>query len=37
LNRLTTDGSGIVSSPVQVGNTVVAVTQRGGVFGFRPE
>jgi hypothetical protein len=26
-----------VSSPVQVGNTVVAVTQRGGVFGFRPE
>ncbi len=37
LNRLATDGSGIVSSPVQVGNTVVAVTQRGGVFGFRPE
>ncbi len=37
LNRLMTDSSGIVSSPVQVGNTVVAVTQRGGIFGFRPE
>lgn len=37
LNRLNTDNSGIVSSPVQVGNTVVAITQRGGVYGFRPE
>jgi outer membrane assembly lipoprotein YfgL len=37
LNRLSTDGSPIVSNLVLVGKTVVAVTQRGGVFGFRPE
>lgn len=37
LNRVSTDGSAIQSSPVLVGQTLVAVTQRGGVFGFKPE
>lgn len=37
LNRLSTDGSPIVSNLVLVGKTVVAVTQRGGIFGFKPE
>lgn len=37
LNRIATDGSAVLAAPVLVGNTVVVVTQRGGVFGFRPE
>jgi outer membrane protein assembly factor BamB len=37
LNRLTTDGSAIVGSPVLAGDALVAVTKSGGVFGFRPE
>lgn len=37
LNRLATDGSPIVTSPVLAGNTVVVVTRSGGVFGFQPE
>ena len=37
LNRLTTDGSPIAAAPVLVGNTLVAVTRNGGVFGFVPE
>jgi outer membrane protein assembly factor BamB len=37
LNRLATDGSAIVGSPVLAGDTLVAVTKSGGVFGFRPE
>ncbi len=37
LNRVPTDGSAIQSSPVLVGQTLVAVTQRGGIFGFKPE
>lgn len=37
LNRLTTDGSAIVSAPVVAGDTLVVVTQKGGIFGFRPE
>jgi outer membrane protein assembly factor BamB len=37
LNRLSTDGSPIVSNLVLVGKTVVAVTQRGGIFGFKPD
>jgi outer membrane protein assembly factor BamB len=37
LNRMSTDGSPIVGSPVLVGQTLVAVTQHGGVYGFRPE
>ena len=37
LNRLTTDGSAIAAAPVLVGNTLVAVTRNGGIFGFVPE
>jgi outer membrane protein assembly factor BamB len=37
LNRLTTDGSAISASPVLAGNTLIAVTHNGGVFGFKPE
>lgn len=37
LNRLTTDGSPIEVTPTLAGNTLVVVTRKGGVFGFRPE
>jgi outer membrane protein assembly factor BamB len=37
LNRLTTDGSAIVATPVLAGNTLVAVTRNGNVYGFQPE
>ena len=37
LNRLTTDGSAIVGGLVLAGDSLVAVTKSGGVFGFRPE
>lgn len=37
LNRLTTDGSPIAAAPVLSGNTLVAVTRNGGVYGFVPE
>ena len=37
LNRVSTDGSAIRSAPVLVGQTLVVVTQRGGIFGFKPE
>lgn len=37
LNRLSTDGSAIAAAPVLAGDTLVAVTRNGGVFGFRPE
>lgn len=37
LNRMGTDGSPVVSGPVLAGQTVVAVTKRGGIFGFKPE
>ncbi|RZL63702.1 MAG: outer membrane protein assembly factor BamB [Variovorax sp.] len=37
LNRVTPDGSAIVTAPVLSGNTVVVVTRNGGVFGYRPE
>ncbi|MFZ2293899.1 MAG: outer membrane protein assembly factor BamB [Polaromonas sp.] len=37
LNRLTTDGSAIAAAPVLVGNTLIAVTHNGGVYGFQPE
>jgi hypothetical protein len=37
MNRLTTDGSAIVAAPVVSGQTLIAVTRRGGIFGFRPE
>ncbi len=36
-NRLATDGSAIVSSPVMVAGTLIVATQNGGLFGFRPE
>jgi outer membrane assembly lipoprotein YfgL len=37
LNRLATDGSPIVANLELSGMTVVAVTQRGGIYGFKPE
>lgn len=37
LNRLATDGSGIAAAPVVAADTLVIVTQRGGVYGFRPD
>lgn len=37
LNRLTTDGSAIVAAPVVAGDTLVVVTRKGGVYGFRPD
>lgn len=37
LNRLTTDGSAIVSAPVLAGSTLIAVTRNGGIYGFQPE
>lgn len=37
LNRLATDGSGIAAAPVVAADTLVVVTRKGGVFGFRPE
>lgn len=37
LNRMNTDGSPIVVTPVLAGATLVVVTQRGGIYGFRPE
>ncbi|WP_367068192.1 outer membrane protein assembly factor BamB [Oryzisolibacter sp. LB2S] len=37
LNRLTTDGSGIAAAPVAAGETLVVVTRKGAVYGFRPE
>ncbi|RYF64758.1 MAG: outer membrane protein assembly factor BamB, partial [Comamonadaceae bacterium] len=37
LNRLSPDGSAIVTTPVLSGNTVVVVTRNGGVLGYRPE
>jgi outer membrane protein assembly factor BamB len=37
LTRLLTDGSPIAAVPVLSAQTLVVVTQRGGVFGFKPE
>jgi outer membrane protein assembly factor BamB len=37
LNRMSTDGSPLAATPVLVGKTLVAVTQHGGIFGFRPD
>ena len=37
LNRVSTDGSAIATAPVLAGNTLVAVTRNGGVYGFVPE
>jgi outer membrane protein assembly factor BamB len=37
LNRLSPDGSAIAADPVLAASTVVVVTRKGGVFGYRPE
>jgi outer membrane assembly lipoprotein YfgL len=37
LNRLNTDGTGIVGAPVLAGQTLIVVTHGGGVFAFRPQ
>jgi outer membrane protein assembly factor BamB len=37
LNRLPTDGTAIAATPVLVGNTLIAVTQGGGIYGFQPQ
>jgi outer membrane protein assembly factor BamB len=37
LNRLTTDGSPIAAAPALSGNTLIAVTRNGAVYGFVPE
>jgi len=37
LNRVATDGSAIAAAPVLACNTLVVVTQAGGVYGFVPE
>jgi len=37
LNRLPTDGSAIAAAPVLAGNTLIAVTHNGGIYGFKPE
>lgn len=37
LNRLATDGSDIAAAPVAAGDTLVVVTRKGGVYGFRPD
>ena len=37
LTRVATDGSPILSAPVLAAGTLVVVTSRGGVFGFKPE
>ena len=37
LNRLNTDGSPIAATPVVAADTLVVVTEKGAVFGFRPE
>ncbi len=37
LTRVSTDGSAIAAAPVVAGTTLVVVTQKGGVFGFKPE
>jgi outer membrane protein assembly factor BamB len=37
LGRLVLDGSPLAASPVLAGKTLIIVTQKGGVFAFRPE
>lgn len=37
LNRLSTDGSPIAAAPVVAGDTLVAVTRKGAIYGFRPD
>ena len=37
LTRVATDGSPIAAGPALAGDTLIVVTQKGGVFAFRPE
>ena len=37
LTRLGTDGSGIAASPAEAGGTLVVVTRKGRIYGFRPD
>lgn len=37
LNRLNTDDSGVAAAPVVAGETLIVVTRKGNVYGFRPE
>lgn len=37
LNRLSTDGSGFATRPIAAENTLVVVTRKGSVYGFRPD
>lgn len=37
LNRLSTDGSGIVMRPVAADDTLIVVTRKGNIYGFRPD
>jgi len=37
VNRVSPDGSAIAADPVLAANTVVVVTRKGGIFGYRPE
>lgn len=37
LKRLDTDGSAVATKPTLVGNTLVVMTRKGGVFGFQPD
>ena len=37
LTRVSTDGSAIAAAPVLAGGTLVVITRRGGIFGFKPE
>jgi outer membrane assembly lipoprotein YfgL len=37
LQRLSTDGSAVVGTPLRAGDAVIVITRKGGVFAFRPE
>lgn len=37
LNRLMTDGSGVASPPVLVADTLVVLTRKGNIYGFKPD
>ncbi|SDM44714.1 Beta-barrel assembly machine subunit BamB [Oryzisolibacter propanilivorax] len=37
LNRMSTDGSGIAAAPVVAADTLVVVTRKGAIHGFRPD
>lgn len=37
MHRVSTDGSAIVTDPVTVGDKLVVVTRKGGIYGFRTE